>query len=457
MTHLAAGSDRKFRIVYCGAVFVASALSVYPFVSVPDEDRGVTSLLLIRIPWIFSALMLACIASWFFAISNMRQQRMNAKFLIPTCLFGIGIARVLNVYGTTKFRAYGDVGRLQTYLSDGKLDFGRWLLTLAIVRESFSLIRTFFFDIDPGDFVRVTGALCMFTSALWLLARRTDSVIPQMLIVSPMWVLFSIGYDEFYPFVAGLLVVVICHIVAREVFFRSSTAYLLAGILPALYIGALPISLVLLLHTWGIDRIIAERVRGLLLSLVSFVIAIEVGGEFNGYIGNLSETMNLGGKFLDKDANSKAIALSSRSFLADPSYAFSLEHAVDIFFWLSCGIGIVVIVAALILSAGPKHKAGIAGKADTTSDLGLCRLATFLLVGLALFYLVFMLPLLGPTRDIDLYFISMFVLLIFAGSRFDHFAQTAENPRLERLRFAQLSAFGFAPATMALVVFGVTR
>ena len=130
MTHLAAGSDRKFRIVYCGAVFVASALSVYPFVSVPDEDRGVTSLLLIRIPWIFSALMLACIASWFFAISNMRQQRMNAKFLIPTCLFGIGIARVLNVYGTTKFRAYGDVGRLQTYLSDGKLDFGRWLLKI---------------------------------------------------------------------------------------------------------------------------------------------------------------------------------------------------------------------------------------------------------------------------------------------------------------------------------------
>jgi hypothetical protein len=114
-------------------------------------------------------------------------------------------------------------------------------------------------------------------------------------------------------------------------------------------------------------------------------------------------------------------------------------------------------VAALTFGRGVNQSLQHRSSENRIKDQFVRRLPELLLVGLAIFYLVFMLPLLGPTRDIDLYFISMFVLLLFAGSRFDVFAQTSENPSLERRRFLQLAASGFAPATMALVVFGVSR
>jgi hypothetical protein len=116
-----------------------------------------------------------------------------------------------------------------------------------------------------------------------------------------------------------------------------------------------------------------------------------------------------------------------------------------------------VILSALVWGRTRRQEKSSVSADTKRFGLNLRHISTLTLVFLAIFYLVFMLPLLGPTRDIDLYFISMFVLLLFAGSRFDRFVQTTENPSLERLRFMQLSAFGFAPATMALVVFGVSR
>jgi hypothetical protein len=193
------------------------------------------------------------------------------------------------------------------------------------------------------------------------------------------------------------------------------------------------------------------------MSLISMIAAIEVGGEFKGYVANLAQTMNLGGELLDKSAGDRVEALSSRSFLAKPSYALSIEHVVDIWFWMSCGIGLVVVAAVLILSKRRSQAPELPGSGITKLQWGLDRLAVLVILGLAIFYLIFMLPLLGPTRDIDLYFISYFVILIYAGTQFDRAAELSENPKLERLRLMQLSAFGFAPATMALVVFGVSR
>jgi hypothetical protein len=472
MTLLTTASSRKFYFAYCCGVFTVSALSVLPFVRVlvlPNEDDSDVQVALTSfigsetfpdlwpfVPWLAAALVMAVGISVFAWIIHSSRSGRWLIFAVPIGLLVVGLAQALEIPGLNRVEVYGDFVGLETYLSDTDGDFGRWLLGLAFLREIFAAVNAFLFEVDGGQFIRATSSLAMFAWAAWLLSRRERSSVPWLVIISPMWILFSLGYSEYYPFVAGLLVATSWQVVSEHKFFTNTTLYVLAGIMPILYIGALPVSLALLLYLWGTDPESSSRLRGSLMSLLSMILGIEVGGEFKGYVGNLAETMNLGGQISDKSTGSRAGALSTRSFLADPSYALSIEHLIDIWFWLSCGIGAVVIVAAIAVGRKSLGKRDSARTLERFS-LNLRRLSIVTLVGLAVFYLVFMLPLLGPTRDIDLYFLSLFILLLFAGTRFDYAAEVSENPSLERLRFMQLSAFGFAPATMALVVFGVSR
>jgi len=456
MTPLTTASGRRFHVAYCGGIFAASSLSVLPFLNLPDELVGRWASVPFFMSWILFSLFLASGTSWIVAFSQKFETRLKPLLLVPMGLLAIALMRTLGLPSLDRFQVYGDAGRLQNYLSDSKLEFGRWLLGLTVLRELFIGVNSFVVEVDPKVFIQVAGALCMCGWSTWQLMRHESSVLPWIISISPMWILFSLGYDEYYPFITGLLLLASWQVVSSETLFRLNSAYIIIGVLPVMYIGALPISLALLLHTWSREHKVSDRFRGLVLSIITTVIAIEIGGEFLGYATSLSETMNLGGTFLEKSPSSKAAAASPRSFLAHPSYALSLEHLIDIWFWLSCGIGLIVIVAALTFRSGTVQRDN-SWRSEGRPRLGLNQLSIFALVGLAIFYLVFMLPLLGPTRDIDLYFASMFVLLLFAGSRFDRYAEKLENPSLERLRFMQLAAFGFAPATMALVVFGVSR
>ena len=472
MTLLTTASSRKFYFAYCCGVFTVSALSVLPFVRVlvlPNEDDSDVQVALTSfigsetfpdlwpfVPWLAAALVMAVGISVFAWIIHSSRSGRWLIFAVPIGLLVVGLAQALEIPGLNRVEVYGDFVGLETYLSDTDGDFGRWLLGLAFLREIFAAVNAFLFEVDGGQFIRATSSLAMFAWAAWLLSRRERSSVPWLVIISPMWILFSLGYSEYYPYVAGLLVAVSWQVISQRRLLTNTTLYVLVGVMPILYIGAVPVSLALLIYVWSAESEASGRLRGGLTSLISMIVGIEVGGEFKGYVSNLAETMNLGGQLLDKSVGSRAEALSSRSFLANPSYVFSLEHAIDIWFWLSCGIGAVVLVAALVVSRGltrgqnfPMH----GGKVH----LDLRRISVLVLVGLAVFYLVFMLPLLGPTRDIDLYFVSMFVLLLYAGTRFDRAAELSGYPDLERLRLMQLSAFGFAPATMALVVFGVSR
>ncbi|MGA1332315.1 MAG: hypothetical protein ACO31D_04060 [Ilumatobacteraceae bacterium] len=443
-------------MAYCGGIFAASSLSVLPFLNLPDELVGRWASVPFFMSWTLFSLFIASGTSWVVVFSQKFESRLKPLLLVPIGLLVVAFIRTLGLQSLARLQVYGDAGRLQGYLSDPNLEFGRWLLGLTMLRELFIGVNSFVVEVDPKEFVQVAGALCMCAWSMWLLMRHESSVIPWIISISPMWILFSLGYDEYYPFITGLLLLAAWQVVSRETLFRLNSAYIIIGVLPVMYIGAMPISLALLLHTWSRQHNVSDRFRGLVLSIISTVIAIEVGGEFLGYATSLSETMNLGGTFLESSPGSKAAAASSKSFFAHPSYALSLEHLIDIWFWLSCGIGLIVIVAALTFRSETVQRDN-SWRSEGRPQLGLSQLSILALVGLAIFYLVFMLPLLGPTRDIDLYFASMFVLLLFAGSRFDRYAEKLENPSLERLRFMQLAAFGFAPATMALVVFGVSR
>lgn len=473
MTLLTTASGRRFNFAYCGGIFIASTLAVLPFVRVfvlPEEDdynvqvswlafRGKSTLpnLTSLAPWVLTSLLLA--GALFLLVSVQLSKTLEKLRLmsVPVALLAVGAGQAFGLPGVNRVEVYGDFIGLKSYLDDPDVVFGRWLLGLTVLREVYQGVNSFLFAMDSGRFVDFASALVMFASTLWLWTRREHSIVPWVLMISPMWMLFSLGYSEYYPFVAGILVIASWQVISNEQFFQQRTTYVLAGVFPILYIGALPVSVALLLHAWSHESDFRTRLRGALTALIAMVLAIELGGEFKGYVSNLAETMNLGGELVTESREAAVTALSSRSFLASPSYALSVGHLVDIWFWMSCGIGLVVLFTTLLLSRRTSQDDRLSPLQSRSISLKLQRAAVVVLMVLAVFYLLFMLPLLGPTRDIDLYFVSMFVLLIFAADRFDRVMRISENPSLERLRFMQLTACGFAPAATALILFGVSR
>jgi len=368
-------------------------------------------------------------------------------YLIPIGLLGVGILRALPVLGLRRLSEYGDSNALGALINSAAPDFERWLLGVTILRNTLAVSNFLELGIEIGTFVRASGSIVMFCWAVWIIRVNPNSVAAWLVTTSPIWILFSIGYDEYYPFVAGLMIAVCLQTLSSKGLFQSKTGYILAGAMPALYIGAAPISLALLLHTWADERDWPARLRGLGLSLITTAVAIEVGGDFNLYVANLTQEL------LPESGGARP----GDSIFLSVSDALSLDHLTDIWFWISCGSsGFVLWIASHVRKSHEQN--------DDKGALGTTNTRTMLhhgaavgLILLAAIFLLFMNPLNGPTRDIDLYFWTMAVLLLTSGFRFDRSVAQSSNPILAKQRVMTLAAFGFAPATTALVVFGVAR
>lgn len=459
------GRDYSFPTI-CAVTFLSSAITVVPFVSQAGLSSANLSRTASLLLWLAASLSMALVLNLTLALRNKQPRRSWVTYLLPVALFMVGIGRALNVTWSGALKQYGDFGALRIHLSEPDTENNRWLLGLTLLRESFRALNETLTvvgvlsdgDIDPQKFVQIATALVMCLSAVWLLNRSETSVVPWMITTTPLWILFSVGYDEYYPFVAGLIIAAMWNVLKETPLFENSTAYVIAGLLPILYVGAFPISMALLLCCWSRDQNRRNRTKGAMIALVTAVVSIEVGGEFRGYFVQLSENLNAGGELLDKELSAKGVGASSESIFGNLSYVFSVEHLVDIIFWLSCGAGIVVLLSPLLFSfQSSRHTVAIEVSLNRFRGMQLISVSRLLLLISALVFLAFMLPLLGTVRDIDLYFVSMFTLLLTAGVKLDEYIRESENSLMLHRQIEQLISFGFTPATTALVVFGISR
>lgn len=456
--------------VICIVVFLGAAVTVVPFVNrsglTAFDVSGVTSLVV----WLSASLVVSLAMCLLLLLGQSTTRRRWITYLIPVGLLAVGIGRATNFYGSGSLKQYGDYGALRIHLSEPETENSRWLLGLTLLREGFRAVNEVLTilgvlddgDIDPQMFVQIATALVMSLWAIWLLKSHEASVVPWIVTTAPMWILFSVGYDEYYPLVAGLIIAAIWNVLRETPIFGRTTSYVIVGLLPILYVGAFPLSVALLISCWGRDTERRERIRGTMTALVTAVLSIEVGGEFRGYFVRLSENLNVGGKFLDQELAAKGVDASSGSIFGNLSYVISIGHSVDIFFWLSCGAGLLVVFLPLLLSRKStnlsiRNALTRSFRSKRSGSVRLNSISKLILLISALTFLVFMLPLLGITRDIDLYFISLFTFLLVSGTRLDELIRGSENSAVLQLQVMQLVTFGFAPVTTALVFFGVSR
>ncbi|MEQ5801238.1 hypothetical protein [Halomonas sp. H10-9-1] len=130
----------------------------------------------------------------------------DGRVWAPFVALGIGILTVLinTLGGGVSLVSYGDAGYLPMVIAEGER-FSRWLLGTAVLSDAYPAAHALL-GVSAAQWVEVLGGLVMaaFTVAIMVTSRgRLAYLFPLM---TPMWMVFSSGYDEYYPFIAGVYV-----------------------------------------------------------------------------------------------------------------------------------------------------------------------------------------------------------------------------------------------------------
>lgn len=314
-----------------------------------------------------------------------------------------------------KLPGYGDAGFFQG-IFERKLPFTRWFLGSAIlikINEKIWSSGTVQSLIASVNMVEFLGAIFMFTSSLIFikLSRLRLAIILPLL--TPLWIMFSSGYNEYYPFIAPIYLGILIWLFLYKPDPSLKTfiiAGVLSGVLPLLYIGFAPLSVLLLFYFLLLNfKKISFAVLAALGTILVCVLRFWPYG-LNSFISNLYENMNFGeqyilySRYLGKTAGPHSLNFSL-------NYILTLEHFRDTFYMLFFGGGLIslfLLIFGLYLLAKNQKVALI-------KILQPKPIVASLFILYQTYYLIFMLPKQGPVQDIDLFFSVYLTYAFFAG------------------------------------------
>ena len=334
---------------------------------------------------------------------------LSFSLVIPCGLFVFAFIQTYK--GGWWFKSYGDAGALSTAINESK-PFTRWLLGTTAMIDFYGLLNQFVVSISSQKFVPIASAIIMCASTVAIARHYGSKAFVVFPLTSPIWLAFSLGYDEYYPFVAGLFLLLALWIFSDEDFEASNFLFVVAGLIPALYVGFVPLTLFVWMKLFSKATSFRSRLFGMSVSVMAYFIAIEIGwpAGHSNYLALLTDDMNLG-DFGSR--NYQGTSMSDKSPFYSLSSAFSSFHIRDLVFVGVFAGGIATI--ALILLVGMNLRLGSV-KAKYTPN-GLKRMVSlpFVFVAWNLLYMFFMIPKLGPKADLDLFFSSNLVIAIWAG------------------------------------------
>ncbi|MGM0983738.1 MAG: hypothetical protein ACQEXG_09965 [Pseudomonadota bacterium] len=369
---------------------------------------------------------------------------------LPILIVGVGLAVVLaNVFMEfVAFTPYGDARYLPMVIERGE-PFSRWLLGTAALSSTYPVMNMLL-GIHPDEWVKVTGALVMaaFTAAIIINSRgRLAYLLPVM---TPMWMVFSSGYDEYYPFIAGVYVYFVIALYHSRLP-SGLWVPVLAAVMPLLYIAFAPLGALLLIRYW-IDHP-ALRLKSLLVASLTYVLGISMlwpGGAVP-YVAALYSDLNLG-EVNTAYAPYQGESFSDYSPFFGFSYALSRQHFLELLYMLAAGAGVFVAMLTLVAAI---WLAVVSRPFRWRRKLEPSSLIFAALVVWQLYYFVFMIPKLGPFLDIDLFFSFYLILAVVAGAMCDKCLSVLTEKSQQVVRYYLLSACagaGFATCYLLLVI-----
>ena len=290
-----------------------------------------------------------------------------------------------------------------------------------------------------------------FLSTFLIIRRRTQAMIILPL-TTPVWVLFCLGYNEYYPFISGIFVLVSIWLINRkpseQLFFWAA----IAGLLPVVYVGFVPLAGLVIIKLFFHRKSLLGFASNLLISAAVVISSAKVawGGTLSSLLERLKSDLLIGDRGAVDEYIGKALPNIPGTFKIP--YAFSLWHFEDLAFIALFSGGV-----AFLLFWIPFGSVSTKNYVSKLKNFRTDSLMLVLLVVSHLIFLLFYIPKLGPTRDIDLYFSTVLSISICLGARLDQLFDSNNIDFRDRARTVSLIAASNSPLILALTVYGVQR
>lgn len=352
--------------------------------------------------------------------------------------------------------SYGDRGFMEAILQSGD-SVPKWLIGSTFTNWLYAAVWQFpplqsWLPVDlqpPHGFIASVSALMMGLSSIMLFQRGIDRLSIILPLITPIWIMFSTGYSEIYPFVVPVFVVVLSVLFENRLESKSPLLIgLIAAALPLVYLGFAPISVLLLFFYMVSNRKDSPKAFG--YCILSFVLLLTIfwSGSKTQFFSQLYSSMNLGEQNVLFERY-KDHSAGANSIFFEPRYALSAEHLTDAFYILFFGGGAIPLI---LLAAGALYYLA-SGVDKTILILKDVRLWMALaVIAIHIHYLLFMIPKLGPVQDIDLFFQVFIVLAFFAGYVWD--ALQSNRDQKEGLQFVLVSImFGYSLVVLHILLF----
>jgi hypothetical protein len=287
--------------------------------------------------------------------------------------------------------------------------------------------------------------------ATWVTITKSKGRLSFLLpLMCPMWIAFCFGYDEYNAFVAPIILITALWVFFGEQPQSVTVPTICAGLLPAVYAGLGPISIIVMLKLLVPRKNWTERAKSIAIWLVAYAGAIEFSwpaGHID-YLRNLTTDLMLGSV-----GGYEGMAASEKSPFFNIQTLLSYDHLSGVGYMLVFGAGLASVIFFLAVLATPSL--GFAKARKTVAPLVSLGWVQWLLVAWSVFYIVALMAKLGPTGDIDAFYSSYITISIVVGLVADRISERWGGQFGLKNKLVLAIAVVNGPLLAGLVIFGV--
>jgi hypothetical protein len=226
------------------------------------------------------------------------------------------------------------------------------------------------------------------------------------------------------------------------------------GLLPAIYVGFLPLSILFFLHAFW-SKPIKTMLQNIFLAMFVYLIAIEISWSLGvrNYFHRLPSSLQLG------DAGPGAItgeSLNSRSMFFDLRSALSSNHLNGLLYMLILGGGVfaLIFVVLTLIHFVKRIMSDRNIPSISIRELSAMQILTISWCG---FFLIFWMAKLGSSGDLDSFYTTYFAFAILLGVSIDRWS-TDNNWTVKKKALISGAICSLnAPMFLGLVVLGVNQ
>lgn len=370
---------------------------------------------------------LLIICGWL-SINKSNGKTFNFQFFFIVLLL-VSIVNILLVH-FLHIQIFGDFDQLPTDISNSVI-FPRWLIGSSILNFIYhSVIQPIRSSFQTAAFVRLGGSLLMLGFSIFLLIKYPNRLNVILPLLSPIWFLFSSGYNEYYPFIAEIYLIFLI-ILSNDYLSRIPPIFIgiIASLMMLFYVGFVPVGLFLILVLF-LKKGLKPGFVAAIAALGSSVLFILIfwPDSFISFFPAYYSSLNI------KSSDLYPGLLMAHLPFFNFSYAFSGENLNRIFneYHWAGGFASVAILFFVLLK-----------KNFLTKEILLKKNVLYLLIFFVwqIFYFIFMVPRLGAYQDIDLFFTVYLIITFIAGDFADLSTDSNQNADSSLIKHRVVSFF----------------